>query len=217
MENMNGVCNLGHLKMEFNKTEKKLVDVDEMNGEFILLINSDAYYEDLDAIKERIMEHIENDGDIRDCSIGLYNSLKGVDIERKRNVTVEMDNNEYSEEEEKFLIRDGRNNRVIDEFDYEDEALEKLAELIAEEDGREDLFNLERKVEFTCTYNVDQEDDIKIDIPMQEIEILVTEPKEKKAPSEMTNEEIGEELLEMYKRLGELIAEKDNRKFKGEF
>jgi hypothetical protein len=193
------------------KIEKKYVPVEEIGGEYILLMNSEAFYGDIDDIKERVMQYKLDGGNISDCSVGIYKPLERTEVEFKKSVKVEMDDDKYDEVEAEYFIRDGRTNKVIEEFYYEADALERLAELISDEDGREDLFNLDRKVEFACTYSVDIDEYIEINIPNQPVDVHIIESKTRKNTVEMTNEEIEEELIEMYKRLQELSSEKNKR------
>jgi hypothetical protein len=187
------------------------------NGNFMLLINDGAYEGNLEYLKDIISEYLDNGGDTEDCKLFTHHELRGVEIDYKFNVKVEMEDEEYEEEEKEYIIRNNFGNEV-ESYYYEPDALDELAELIstkAEEVGiseAEDYYGLEVKTRHRSTYSLDVNKKVEIYIPAQEKEVLVKEVEAGLLPvSEMTDAQLSGELMEMYKRLDEISAEKAKR------
>lgn len=197
--------------------EIRTLPVDFTSGEFLLWKNDKVIdYGNLEDIKETLAD-LFYDGkgvilDIDDFHISLNTPLEDSKIEIKTKITVKMEDSDYSTEEEEFIIR--RDLRVMNTFSDEDTALEYLAQVIEEEGGREDLFNLERKVHYSCTYDMDKEIKVNISIPNQPVrtEVITKEfPANLQRPQDMSDEEIQRQLELMYIRVQELSGEKARR------
>lgn len=190
------------------KVEYHPVDIDQYS-ELILLINSQAYYGDIDALKEIILDHVDNGGDIDECYLGEYRSFKGTEMKIKKTVTVELSERDYDEQEAEYVIYDGR--REVDRFSCEQDALEELASLI-EKSGDEYKYNLGYEPKFISLYNVEAEEDVEIHIPEQrgEIEVIEVNP----IPVEgMSGEELNTELTQLMSRLAAITQEINDRTF----
>jgi hypothetical protein len=195
-------------------------------GEIFLLWNDSAEkvieIGDLDIIKETIQNLVEAypQYDLDLLYLIPHKHLVGVTIDVKNEVKVEMDDDKYNEEEVQFEIYDCENTSrgAVYETEYEDEALEELARLVKDSNGREDRFSLYRKVNYLTTYNIDAEKDVIINIPDQEVEVVVEKEKvyiqsieEIKSPSILTDAELESEISELWNRMQLFHAEKTKR------
>lgn len=209
----------GYIMTIETKTVFKPVD---MSGEFILWnseIEKVIEVGEMDYIKDALVSSLDKNPVYTPYSFKLipFKPFKNVEIEFKNEVKVKMDDNEYNNEDERYEIYDNeRTNRgPIFETDYEDKVLEELARLI-KDCGREDRYNLYRKVEYLTTQDVEFEKEVIINIPDQEVEVMVEKVymqsiEEIKSPSIMTDKEIDAELYEMWNRLQALTEEKNKR------
>jgi hypothetical protein len=162
--------------------------VDRTNGQFGLILGDGEIVKgDFPYIETYIQESVEENDefDVSNLELFLCTPLKGVDIEVKRQVKVEMSDDNYEEIETEYKIT--RNGSTINEFYEEDDALDKLSELIEEENGREDIFDLVRVVDNRCTYTVEPKITVDVYIPPQEVEVVTPISKD---VQDMENEEL---------------------------
>lgn len=143
-----------------------------LEGNFVLLINSEGYYGTLAEIKEQIANYVESGGRVEDCSIGEYKSLKGVVIEAKRQVHVPSDevNEDYETIDEEYEVRlGGRKYESFSQLYYATECIEKLLEDDPDLELEDDI-QLIRIATFGCSYSAEAEIKTAIVIPPQVID-----------------------------------------------
>lgn len=200
--------------MENVKLETYLVNEDGSN--FILLIGTDAYYGTLEELEEKVADFVESKGDVNECFLGIYNPLDNVDIEvnRKINIPFNQVDEEYDVLEEEYEVH--LRGRKDESFDSIENALEHVSELLEDDESLEleDDIHIIRNLQYGVSYEAEAEIKVKIEIPPQqkEVKVVTAEPKSLRDPSDMTREEMEEELLEMHKRVSELSMELTLRK-----
>jgi hypothetical protein len=192
---------------------KKVKKPVNLNGEDFLLWHDDKVveYGDLDSIKEYIADKIYLDSELTadDFQVTINLPLEGVTIEHHKEVTVEMNDDKYSEEYSYHIYKGGRE---VEDFAYESDALEWIAEHIRDGEGDEETYTLCRKVEYICTYDIEKDENVEINIPDQEVEVVEVEKTVERKPVQiLTDEELSTQLVEMYARLQALHGEKERR------
>jgi hypothetical protein len=163
------------------KKETRYTEVNENSSHFVLLLNEEVVYTgDIESIKEKIAEFVENsdETDTERFQIATYQPLLA-EIDYKRSVEIPKhkvdEENEELEDEYEIHYR----GRKQETFSYLDDALDHIAEMLEDDDtlALEDDVQLIRNVTYGCSYEAEVKSEVEIEFSLQpqEIEVKVVE------------------------------------------
>lgn len=162
----------------FFKLTNKEVNKD---GDFVLLINEDAYYGSLDYLKDVIKEQLGEGVGVDEMVLGRFDVLKNSQINSYRNVNISHSSvdEEYEDLGEEYEIH-VRGNVYDTEYDLQS-AIHTIESIIEEDDELNadcDDVQLIRKMTYGCTYEPTVEHKVEFYIPSQpeyeEVETIQT-------------------------------------------
>lgn len=151
------------------------------DGDFVLLIDEDAYYGSLDYLKDVIKKQLGEGVGVDEMVLGRFDVLKNSQINSYRNVNISQSSvdEEYENLEEAYEIHV---RGIVYDKEYDLQSAIHTIERIIEEDEELDAdcddVQLIRKVTYGCTYEPTVEHEVEFYIPPQpeyeEVETIQT-------------------------------------------
>lgn len=202
-------CNIKNWReqvMENSLMETHIVKVNTNREDFVLVDGEVLALGELDVIKERIAEFVENGGNVNECEMAtLQNLTFDVDVKRKIEIPQRNVDEEYEQLEEEFEIH--LKGRKYDTAHDLNSALDIVAHLIEDDseiDPHDDV-QIIRNVTYGCSYEAEVE--FKVDITLHDQEIKV--PKQIQMGGIDWDSKTDMEIIQEFMKMQEVINKRN--------